>query len=386
MRTKIKYIITILLVFLFTTSATANLNLPRSVYRVVLKTQKAIKDKDFKKAESILSSNLKSGKKHYILHFLLGNVLSKTEKTNKAIEQYKRSIALNCSYAPAFQNIGTVYFNVKEYKKAGDSMLKVYSLSKNKDFQSLYYAAVSYFLADKVLLARPHLFFLISGKAGPPKLSWLKASLKLCIALKLYDKAGDIIEKLIVLNKNDSKLWRLITWFHLKRENYEKALTSFKIYTYLTPSKKESDIKLLGDLYSAIDLSGKAASYYEKQKTKNYSRIIDSYIKAYRKDKAYDVIDEAIKKKPDSKLFYLKGVLLFEKYDYTNAYKAFEKCTYLNQKRGKVFLLKGYCAIRIGKYEEAGIALKIAITFKNHRKQASELLKSMEQIKRGQQR
>ncbi|MCP3923090.1 MAG: hypothetical protein GY714_10940 [Desulfobacterales bacterium] len=371
-------VLIVLSLLLFSNSAFANLSLPKSVHRAVLKTQRELKKNDFKKAESILVSYIKKHeKKHYIIHFLLGNIYSRRSKNDKAFKQYEISTKLNGSYAPAFQNLGTALFKKKEYKRAGDCMLKVYKISGEKDYQTLYFGAVSYILAEKPLMAKKYLFFLTSGKAGPPKAEWLKACLKLSIRLLLYDKAEDLIKKLIVLEKDNYKLWRLITWFHLKREHYKKALTAFKIYAYLKPLKSESDIRLLGDLYSVIGLTGEAALHYEKLKKKNYNKIVESYIHASRKDKAKSTIDKALTEKPDAKLYFLKGVLHFEKFEYQKAWEAFEKCTSLNNKNGRAYLLKGYCAIMNKNYVEAKKALKIAVTFKTQKKQAIKLLSSI---------
>ena len=99
--------------------------LPRQVQEVVYKAQQAIIKKDYINAEKILKKFIEKHKKsHYLIEFTLGNVLFQTDRKREALYHYKESTNLYPDYSDAWQNMGTTYFDLKQYEKAGNCFLR----------------------------------------------------------------------------------------------------------------------------------------------------------------------------------------------------------------------------------------------------------------------
>ncbi len=354
-----------------------------SVQKVVYEAQQAIEKKEYAKAERILLTFIDKHPKtpHYLVEFTLGNALSMEGKNIDALSHYKTSADLYPDFSPAWQNLGKVCFDLKQYDQAGDYMLKAYEIAEKKDPTLLYNAAVSYIMAKEEKKALPHLEYLASGGAGNPKTEWLEALLKVCMDLHHEKKAFEVIQRLVDKNENDPRWWKVLAQFHLQQGDYEKATAALKIHSYLVPIKKQ-DIILMGDLYNAIGVPLKAADYYEKavkfeKASSVYEKLAAAYIAAHKPDKALNVLNQTLVEKSTSGLLFMMGRVRYEKEDFGKAYDAFKKSAQMNPKDGQAYLMMGYCALQMHKKDAAQTAFQKATEFRDQRKQAKELLKEL---------
>jgi len=360
--------------------------LPRHVQEAVYKAQQAIIKKDYINAEKILKKFIEKHKRsHYLIEFTLGNLLFQTDRKREALYHYKGSTNLYPDYSDAWQNMGTTYFDLKQYEKAGNCFLRAYEINekrhKNKP-DVLYYAAISYIMAKKEKKALPHLQQLVSGKLGPPKTEWLQALLKVYIDLKLEERAFNIAYTLIDKEGDDPRWWKILAQLYLQKGDYKNAVAAFTIYSYLTPLNQEETM-LLADLYYAIGLPLVAAKYYERAVTfksdraSYYEKLASAYIAAHRPDKAKDALNRALNIKPTSQLWFMMAQILYEREKFKEAYEALRKSTKLNPKKAEAWLLMGYCALHMDKKDLAREALKKASKFPKQKKMAKELLKQI---------
>jgi len=354
-----------------------------AVQKVVYKAQQLIRKNDYLKAEECLQKFVEKNPKnaHYLVEFTLGNTLALIGKEKQALSHYETSAKLYSDFAPTWQNIGKIYFDLKQYEKAGDCLLKAYKIDEKGDPSALYNIAVSYIMAGKEKKALPHLEYLVADQAGPPKTEWLEALLKVCMDLQLKEKAFEVINRLIDKNSNDPRWWKIIAQFHLNQGDYEKGVAALTVYSYLTPMKKK-ELMLLGDLNSYIGIPLKAAEYYEKTlHLKNnpaiYKKLASAYLAAHEPAKAIDTLNRALKKRPTSKLYFMMGQVFYEQEDFDRAYQAFHESSSLDHKDGQAVMMMGYCALRMDKNEMAGSAFQKATHFPKQRKIAKELLKQV---------
>ena len=360
--------------------------LPWQVQEAVYKAQQAIIKKDYINAEKILKKFIEKRKKsHYLIEFTLGNLLAQTDRKREALYHYKESTNLYPDYSDAWQNMGTTYFDLKQYEKAGNCFLRAYEINKKRHKNKpdvLYYAAISYIMAKKERKALPHLQHLVSGKLGPPKTEWLQALLKVYIDLKLEERAFNIAYTLIDKEGDNPRWWKILAQLYLQKGDYKNAVAAFTIYSYLTPLNQEETM-LLADLYYAIGLPLVAAKYYERAVTfkgdrpSYYEKLASAYIAAHRPDKAKDALNRALNIKPTSQLWFMIAQILYEREKFKEAYEALRKSTKLNPKKAEAWLLMGYCALHMDKKDLAREALKKASKFPKQKKMAKELLKQI---------
>lgn len=354
------------------------------VRKAVYDAQQAIEKKEFLKAEQCLKKYIRKypQKPHYLVEFTLGNVLVLMQKEKQALSHYEASAELYPNYAPIWQNIGKICFDLKQYEKAGDCLLKAYEADNKKNSLALYHVAVSYIMAGKEKKALPHLVYLSSGQAGPPKIEWLEAMLKVYMDLELKEKAFELINRLLNKNGNDPRWWKILAQFHLQQNDYKKALAALTIHSYLTPINRE-DIMLLGDLATTAGVPLKAGEYYEKalklsNRPGDYEKLASAYIAAHKPAKAKQVLTMALKKKPASGLWFMMGQVLYQEENFDKAYNAFNQSARLDPGNGGAYLMMGYCALQIDKKDTAISAFQKACHFPKQRNRAKELLRQAE--------
>ncbi len=355
--------------------------LPFLAQKSVLGAQQAIEKKEYEKAKQILEKYITKYKRnnHYLVSFMLGNLYSISGDSSKALTYYNASINLYPSFGPCRQNMGKTYFDLKQYNKAGDSMLKAYELCEKNKSSILYHAAVFYVMGNDAKKALPHLEYLVSGKAGPLQTEWVEALVRVCMDLKLNDRGIKLTNRLLVKNRNNPQLWKMLTRFYIAKADYKQAASAMKVYSYLAAPEKK-DLILLGDLCSMIGIPVKAAEYYEKvieseMSSHCYEKLVSAYISAHKPDKAEKTLNRAMASSPSARLSFLKGWLHYEKEEFDAAHRAFLKSTQTNRESGRAFLMMGYCALRMKDDNAARFALKKAARFANLRRQAEKLLK-----------
>ncbi len=363
-----------------------------SVQKVVYHAQQLMQNKDYVKAETCLKKFIKKHPKkaHYLVEFTLANTLAATDKSREALQHYRTAAILYPEFAGAWQNAGKIYFDLKEYEKAGDSLLKAYKLNKKSDPSLLYYAAISYMMTKNKIKALPHLEYLVSGKAGTPKTEWLEALLKVYMDLKLDKKAFAVVHRLIKENGDDPRWWKILAQLHLQQNDYKQAVAALTACSYLT-SPKRQDIMLLGDLNNAIGLPLKAAEYYEtaldfsnldlSNQDDDYKKLASVYIIGHRPEKAMETLKKILETKPTSDLWFMMGQMLYQKYNFNKACNAFEQSVRLNPKNGRSYLMIGYCALQMDEKEIARAAFAKAARFPKQKKMAKKLLKHVTLLK-----
>lgn len=376
----------LLLIALLSSSAWAESEAPKltlTVQKIVYEAQQLMEKKDYLKAQGCLKQFIEKNSKspHYLVEFTLANALAVVDKNTEALQHYRAAASLYPDFVAAWQNMGKIYFDLKQYDEAGDCLLKGYELNEKKNSAMLYYAAVSYIMAEKERKALPHLEYLVSGEIGAPKTEWLEALLKVYMDLKLKEKAFAVVRRLINENGDDPRWWKILAQLHLQQSDYKPAVAALTVHSYLTPLKKQ-DIMLLGDLNNAIGVPLRAAAYYEKALTlsnnvDDYEKLASTYIAAHRLAKAKNALNMALAKKPTFRLWFMTGHMLYEEANFDKAYDAFAQSAILDSKNGRAYLMMGYCALQMDKKKIARNAFQKATRFPKERKIAKKLLKQV---------
>jgi tetratricopeptide (TPR) repeat protein len=354
-----------------------------AVQKVVYEAQQLMEKNEYLQAEECLKKFIEENpkKSHYLVEFTLANALAMADKNREALQHYRAAASLYPAFAAAWQNMGKIYFDLKQYDEAGDCLLNAYELSEKNDSSLLYYAAVSYIMAEKGEKALPHLEYLSSGEAGDPKTEWIEALLKVCMDLQLNEKAFDVINTLLDRDGDDPRWWMILAQFHLQQTDYRDAAVALTVHSYIASANLNlKDLMLLGDLNSVIGVPQKAAEYYERalgmeKSPSNHEKLASAYIAAHKPEKAIEILEAALEQEPTSGLWFMMGQVLYEKEDFDKAYNAFGHSVKHDQKMGQAYLMMGYCALQMDKKETARSAFQKACRFPRQEKTAKRLLR-----------
>jgi tetratricopeptide (TPR) repeat protein len=366
--------------------------LPRSVQTAVYETQKLMEEKSYKKAEERLKIYLSKhpDSNQVPIFFTLANIYSLQGESTKAEPFYRLVLKKDPTFSPAWQNLGSVLFDLEKYIQAGKSFEKAYETEaprKDDGTKSnilLYHAAIAYLTAEKPALARPHLEYLTSGAVKEIKQEWLEALFKTYLDLKKSDLALQLILKLIQQDGENPKWWHFLAHLHMQKEKYEKAAEALTIRSYLKKITREETL-LMADLYRMIGTPHKAAAAYEnaigtdndcrqKKCSGYYEKLAHSYLAGHEADLALESLDKAIAIAPEARLYQLKGQIMMSSEQWQSAYIAFGRAAILDTENGRGHLLAGYCALQGESYKEARVHLTKATTFTEQSNQARQLL------------
>lgn len=322
------------------------------VQKVVYEARQLMEKKEYLKAKEYLENFIEENpqQRHYLVEFTLGNVLAMTGKNKEALLHYRDAVNLYPAFAAAWQNMGKLYFDLKQYDEAGDCFLQGHELNAEKDPDLLYYAAISYIMGEN------------------------------------EKKAFNMVQGLLNKNQNDPRWWKLLAKFHLEQNDYKNGLVALTVQSYLTAPDLQ-DYMLLADLSSAVGVPSKAAEYYQKalileNSPVNYEKLASAYIAAHKPRKAQEVLSRALEKKPTSKLWFMMGQVLYEDEEFDKAYKAFNQSVQADPKGGEAHLMMGYCALQMDRNDAARTAFQKAARFPKACEAAQQWLKQIASLAR----
>lgn len=401
MRQQLVFIITLFIVIWVGGSIHAAA-LPRSTQIAVHEAQKLMKEEgSYREAEKLLKDYLSKHPEsnHVPVFFTLANIYSLQGNAAEAVPFYQRALKKDPEFSPAWQNLGSVLFDLKKYGQAGNAFEKAFAtetLGKNgeKSFFLLYHASIAYLMAGKPALARPHLEYLTSGAVKEIKQEWIESLFKTYLDLEKNELAMQLILKLIAQDGENPKWWHFLAHLHLQKGKYEEAAEALTIRSYLKkPTRAET--LLLADLYRMIGTPLKAAAAYKKvigmdnscrQKKCSgyYLKLAHSYLAGHKEDLALQALAKAIEIAPEAGLYKLKGQIMMSSEQWQKAYLAFTRATVLDAGNGRSHLLAGYSALQAGSYKEAREHLKKAVTFPKQSKTAGQLLNNIEILEMAQ--
>lgn len=106
----------------------------------------------------------------------------------------------------------------------------------------------------------------------------------------------------------------------------------------------------------------------------DYERIVSAYLIARRSDKAVETLKQALAKRPSTRLWHMTGGIHYDREEIQEAYSAFQRCFQMTPDDGSALLFMGYCALKMGKTNEAQEAFRSAVRFRRYREPAEKAL------------
>lgn len=359
-------------------------DLPRKGRLALFNSRKAVEENDLERAAGLLEEYIEEnqGNDHYILRFHLGTYLSRIGRDQEALENYQRAVELEPRYAQGWLNLGETAYQLEEFGLAAEAILKGFNLSEEKRGHLLYYASAAYIMDRKPLQAVGLLEDLISGRYGEPKMEWYRSMLSSCMDAGENARGRKAAESMIDKFPDDPEAWKLAFQFYAGTGDYRKAAVAMTVTGYLRPLESE-EREQLGDIYSTLGIPEQAGSYYreaisDSSSARDYEKLASAYLAAYDYDAALATLQKALNRQPTVRLWALLGDLHYMDENYNEAYNAFEKCISLDREYGRAYLMMGYCALEMGRAEEAVLKLNAAAEFPEYSSVALKLLKRAE--------
>ncbi|WP_242637466.1 tetratricopeptide repeat protein [Desulfobacter hydrogenophilus] len=322
---------------------------------------------------------------HAYVTFTLAGLNLEMGKMETAVAFYEKTLALCPAYAPAWQNLGKICYDLGRFERAAQALEKTWELTGRTNHTLRFHSAVARLSAKQPAKALPHLEFLTSGQAGPPEENWVKLMVQLSIENKKSAKALKTVERLLAIPNAKPYLLRLAASLNLALNNHKKAAQNLSAYGLITPLPLREQT-LLADLYNNIGIPALAAKNYEKalalkSSLKLYERLASAWFDACEMNKALAAVKQGLKAYPHSHAMWkLKGWIHYEAKVFNKASSAFAKALVLNKKDAKSLFMHGLCACRAGHTDQARKILKQAAAHRRYKTQAMALIRQMDAV------
>ncbi len=351
----------------------------------LVKAQNFMTEKKMPQAAQALEAFIREhpDENHAYVAYTLGCLYLELDRAADALIQFEKTADLCPAYAPAWQNLAKVCFDLRQYSRAGMALEKSWDLTGRSNHMLYFQAAVAHISAKTPEKALPVLAFLCSGRAGAPKENWVTLYVQTAIEQKRSKRAVKTVEQLLTQPEPAPFLFRLATVLYLEIPDYRKAAQNLEAYGLVTALQRDEQ-KLLADLYANLGIPAKAAQNYEKVIAIKpcctiFEQTASCWFEACEYDKALDAAEKGLAAYPESKrLWQVKGWVHYEKQDFSPAARAFGKACALDSRDINTLFLHGLCACRAGDRDSARKALTRAACHNRYKTRALALIHEME--------
>ncbi len=356
--------------------------LSNSARQALASAQKQMEEKHGNQAQKILEDFLASHPKenHPYITFTLGAIYLESDSLRKSRDMFAQSTEQCPVFSGAWQNLGKVCYDLKEYSRAAQAFDTVYELEGKPRFR--FHAAVAWMEAKKKTRAFEHMLFLTNGSAGPPKKEWVEFMTHLALELKRSGEAIPVLESLLAKENPPAYLFKLAVSVYLEQNSYRKATQALCAYSMMEKMNPR-EMRLLGDLLYSQGVPMKAAIWYEKVNQvkpclRNCVRLVSALHEGFASEKAIQTADKGLQRYPESvQLWRLKAWACYGEKRFQEASHCFSKVVGLNKKDGKSLFMSGLSAYRAGEKKKAKAVLKLAAAHKSYKNQANALIRQI---------
>ena len=343
---------------------------------------------DFEGAASIMVEWLdgKPERAHPLLLFNLALSHFALEQDRLAYEDLTQAVEIEPRYGRGWLRLGEAAYGLEKFAEAGDAFERAYDLTPEHTPEILYYAGVSLLMGQEPGRALEALEKLLAGHREGADLDWYQAMISAGIEADRPGVVEPFVDQLQADNPSEPRAWELSYQFAVGQEDYRSAAVSLTVAGYLRPLSRSEAVQL-GDLYSVISVPVKAAGYYEQAmdmptttddiesgRTDEYERLASAWLGAHDHDRARATLQTALSEQETVGLWSLLGDLEYLDKDFEAALTAFGRSCEVDPDFGRGWLMMGYCAIELGRQDEARRHLEKAAEYPGQAAGARSLL------------
>ena len=359
---------------LLSSNVNAQFSVSERTFKKLNKAEKLIEQKDYKEALTVLEAlqSSSSNRKYELtlVYQALGYLYYETNRANKAIDYFEKSLALNASPAPVLQhirlNLIQVHAVANDYSKAiqhfetwiknetspsGDILAlggSLYAHTKQYD------AAIKYL--DQAI-----------ASTKTPNESWYQTLLSVHYEREDYQSASKLLQKLVAMRPENKQYWTQLFSAYYLLNQYRDALSTLELAYLSKLLDKEEEIINLAKLYMYLGTPAKAVKLVKdemntgllKNNNDNISLLATAFLQSQELEKSADIYLQLAEKsgEPD---WYLKSARLYM--DVKRWEKAIAALDKAGNKidNGQLHLMQGMAFIELEDFEKATQAFREA--------------------------
>ena len=350
--------------------------LPKEAIKALYLAQQALKEEKLDEVIRLLTEYMAAATQPIPLpaYQMLGHAYYQKkdfENTRKVFERGHKAFPDN---AEMLQNYTILTYETGRLMEAAGLFEKLYRLKGKTDKKILHQAAGIYFQAENLKEAKRVLTELLtSGGELDPK--WYEDMIALCVEQKQWKETEKWVKEFLAWQPERGAYWRLLAQILLDREEFRSAASALEIAHRLDPPKPSERLEL-GDLYLYLNAPLMAArclkaGYVKDSGTEGQLKVARIYARARRFDEAIRVVDQILEKEQTAPVFMAKGRFLYDARRYEEAISVLETCVQKDAKQGEAWVLMGFAAWNLKKWDKARSAFASASTIPKYHAQAN---------------
>jgi len=310
----------------------------------------------------------------YVDRFIAVMYATKGDNEKKAIEYLKKAIApdiLNESdQAESLKLIADLQLQTKEYRNALKNYKAWMDFTGKEDAVTWTKIAQSHYALkelDKMIMPADRAIALHGDK---PSQNPYILKITSYYERKMFKKAVKVLETIVQVFPEDKQWWVRLGSFYMLTEEYPKALATLELAYKQGFLEKESQIKMLANLYASNEIPYKAAKLFEKhiasglikRDDKSLARLANAWHAAQHIDKAAKYYGELAKMTGLAKHYRKQGMLLKQDEQFSKAIVALNQALKIDKKNpGKIQMALAESYFYLEKYKQAYAAINQAM-------------------------
>ena len=178
----------------------------------------------------------------------------------------------------------------------------------------------------------------------------------------------------------------MLSQVRLDKNDLTTGTSDLEIAYRIEVPKRQKSWGNLGELYHYVGAPLMEArcwkeAYKGDDDPKGYIRLAKAYKDALRYDEAVRVLDEGIKKNPNSaEILFEKGLLLYHAARFKDSIEAFKQCVKVDRKRGDAYTYMGFAAWSLKDWDEARTAFANASRIPKYKNQANSAMEALKPL------
>jgi len=368
-----------------TAAATKITDLPKESIKALYLGQQALQEENYDEAIKVLTEYMAQAKEPIPLpaYQMLGHAYYQKQDPENACKAFEAAHNAFPQNPEMLQNYAILTYETGRFVAAARLFEKLYALKGKSEKKILYQAAGMYFQAEKLQEAKRVLNELLTSE-GEPNPKWYEDMIALCVDLEQWNDAEKWAKEFLERQPERSEYWRLLAQMRLDREEYKPAASALEI-AYRLDNPKKSEWLELADLYLYLNAPLMAircmeAGYGSEIPYDKQLKIARVYARTRRFDEAIAKVDDAYRKNPTATVLLEKGRLLYDAMRYPDTIEALEACVKIDPKQGEAWVLIGFAAWNLKKWDKARSAFASASTLPKYREQANDAVAVLDDL------
>lgn len=362
---------------------------PRHQRKILFRAAGYAKRGQVEEAAALLAGHLRDhpDQDGPLLRLHLAQNLADLGRMTEAGDHYRRAVELEPRLDRAWFGLADAAYELKEYALAGEAFAQGYEVSPERPTEVLYYAAAAYLLAEQPAAALPFFQRLTSGRFGTIEAKWVQGLLAAASRLEQPDLAAEGVQRLLKAMSDDPEAWILKYQFEASRRDFRAAAVALRVVGFLRPLSA-TEQKQLGDLLLIVGVPELASRHYREGMSSagtsaEFERLASALVAAHETEEALLVLEAALQVDPTTRLWSLLGDIHYLRQEYAEALAAFQRVNAEGDETGRAVLMQGYCALELGRCDEALDLLARASTFPDQEEMAQRLIQRALHLKEG---